>query len=346
MLLIDEIDRADEEFEAFLLELLGEFQVTIPELGTLRAAHRPFVILTSNRTRDLSDALRRRCLYLWQPYPSFETEVAILNAHLPDIDARLSQSICRVMVELRALPFNKPPGIAESLDWARALLTLHRGRLDGPLLERTLGCILKDSEDWELFGAHRRELTRGRWRRFLDLCQYAGGSVGTQRRPTVSPHPDLPRNLLAFAASLRAAGFTVGPLETQDALRALTITDLGNMARVRDALSLIFCTRHDQEALFNLLFRAFFLPAPTKRVPPEAQAKGNGEGGDHKEAPQRRRSGLEGEGRGSGAPLEFNLNEDEDAGEGGAPSLRALSPPSASRRARPPRCRRRGWTRC
>ena len=160
VLLIDEIDRADEEFEAFLLELLGEFQVTIPELGTLKAAHRPFVILTSNRTRDLSDALRRRCLYLWQPYPSFETEVAILNAHLPNIDARLTESICRVMVELRALPFNKPPGVAESLDWARALLTLHRGRLDGPLLERTLGCILKDSEDWELFGAHRRELTK------------------------------------------------------------------------------------------------------------------------------------------------------------------------------------------
>ena len=141
------------------------------------------------------------------------------------------------------------------------------------------------------------------------------------------PHPDLPRNLLAFAARLRAAGFTAGPLETQDALRALTIISLGDMARVRDALSLIFCTRHDQEALFDLLFRAFFLPAPTKRVPPEAQAKGNGEDGDHKEAPQRRRSGLEGEGRGGGAPLEFNLNEDEDAGEGGAPSLRALFSP-------------------
>jgi MoxR-like ATPase len=155
VLLIDEVDRADEEFEAFLLELLGEFQVTIPELGTIRAKHRPYVILTSNRIRDLSDALRRRCLYLWQNYPSFDKEVAILQTHLPEIDARLARQIAQVMLKLREMHFNKVPGVAESLDWAQALVELHRGMLDKTLLAQTLGVILKDREDWELFEAHK-----------------------------------------------------------------------------------------------------------------------------------------------------------------------------------------------
>ena len=121
VLLIDEIDRADEAFEAFLLEVLGEFQVTIPEIGTLRAAARPKVVVTSNRTRDLSDALRRRCLYLWIGYPSPEREVAILHARLPGINARLARQIARFMEFLRAQPFQRVPGTAESLDWALAL---------------------------------------------------------------------------------------------------------------------------------------------------------------------------------------------------------------------------------
>lgn len=158
VLLIDEIDRADEEFEAFLLELLGEFQVTIPELGTIRAEQRPYVILTSNRTRELSDALRRRCLYLWQDYPSFDKEVEILKAQLPEIDQKLAEQIARVMHKLRALPLTKAPGVAESLDWAAALLTLHRGALDRTLLAQTLGVILKDREDWELFTRHREAI--------------------------------------------------------------------------------------------------------------------------------------------------------------------------------------------
>ncbi len=150
VLLIDEVDRADEAFEAFLLELLAEFQVTIPELGTITARHRPHVILTSNRSRELSDALRRRCLYLWQPYPTFEQEVAILTAHLPQINERLARQIAQVMVFLRDLPLNKAPGIAESLDWAVALISLHRDALDVQLVERTMGCILKAREDWQL----------------------------------------------------------------------------------------------------------------------------------------------------------------------------------------------------
>ncbi|GEM85518.1 AAA family ATPase [Meiothermus granaticius] len=158
VLLIDEIDRADEEFEAFLLELLAEFQVTIPELGTIRAKHRPHVILTSNRNRELSDALRRRCLYLWQNYPEFEREVEILRAQQPRINLRLAQKIATLMAHLRDLPLNKAPGVAESLDWAQALVSLHQEALDPHTFEATLGVILKDREDLALIQGHKRRL--------------------------------------------------------------------------------------------------------------------------------------------------------------------------------------------
>ena len=157
VLLIDEIDRADEAFEAFLLELLGEFQVTIPEIGTLRAAHRPVVVVTSNRTRDLSDALRRRCLYWWIGYPSVEREVAVLRARVAGIDERLAEQIARFMEFLREQPFARVPGTAESLDWALALVRLHRNALDERTLEATAGCILKVQEDWELLRSMRTQ---------------------------------------------------------------------------------------------------------------------------------------------------------------------------------------------
>src|SRR5579884_2259051 len=150
VLLIDEIDRADEAFEAFLLEVLGEFQVTIPELGTLRAKQRPAVVVTSNRARELSDALRRRCLYLWLDYPDREREIEILRSRIPELDARLAEQIASFMRFLRDQPFQKVPGVAEALDWALALSRLHRGALDEKTLEVTHGCILKLQEDWEL----------------------------------------------------------------------------------------------------------------------------------------------------------------------------------------------------
>ncbi len=155
VLLIDEVDRADESFEAFLLELLGEFQVTIPEFGTIVARERPAVILTSNRSRDLSDALRRRCLYLWLDYPDRLREIEILRARLPELDARLAAQIARFMEFLREQPFQKVPGVAESLDWALALVRLHRDALDARTLEQTIGCILKTQEDWELLRAEK-----------------------------------------------------------------------------------------------------------------------------------------------------------------------------------------------
>ena len=147
VLLIDEVDRADEEFEAFLLEVLSDFQVSIPEIGTIRARHIPYVVLTSNRTRDLSDALRRRCLYLWIDYPTFEKELAIIHRKVPEINDRLARQIGAFMQLVRRVNLDKVPGIAETLDWSAALLALHRDHLDPTAVEETLGCLCKDQED-------------------------------------------------------------------------------------------------------------------------------------------------------------------------------------------------------
>jgi len=155
VLLIDEIDRADEAFEAFLLEVLGEFQVTIPELGTVRARERPAVIITSNRMRELSDALRRRCLYLWLDYPDLERETQILTTRIPEIDTRLAKQIATFMKFLREQPLQKIPGVAEALDWGTALSKLHRNALDEETLELTRGCVVKVHEDWEFLRSQR-----------------------------------------------------------------------------------------------------------------------------------------------------------------------------------------------
>jgi len=147
VLLIDEVDRADEEFEAFLLEILSDFQITIPELGTIRAAEPPLVVLTSNRTREIHDALKRRCLYLWLAYPSFERELAIVLAKVPTINRRLAEQVCGFMQIVRGRDFYKRPGIAETIDWASALILLHRDELDADTVEETLGCIFKYNDD-------------------------------------------------------------------------------------------------------------------------------------------------------------------------------------------------------
>lgn len=149
VLLIDEIDRADEEFEAFLLELLSAFQITIPEMGTIKAEHRPYVILTSNRTRELSDALKRRCLYHWVPYPSFEKEVRIVEKHLPQINRQILHPLVQLVHRLRSEKLEKAPGIAETLDWAQALLALEADSLDRRVVEKSLGCVLKSNTDIE-----------------------------------------------------------------------------------------------------------------------------------------------------------------------------------------------------
>ena len=149
VLLIDEIDRADEGFEAFLLEVLSDFQVTIPELGTIRAEHVPYVILTSNRSREIGDALRRRCLYLFVEHPALEKEVRILQLKAPGASERLTREIGRFMQALRRRRLAKAPGVAEAIDWAQALVRLHRSHLDAEVVAGTLGCFLKDRHDIE-----------------------------------------------------------------------------------------------------------------------------------------------------------------------------------------------------
>jgi MoxR-like ATPase len=159
VLLIDEIDRGDEEFEAFLLEILSDFQVTIPEIGPIKATHRPYVVLTSNRSRELSDALRRRCLYLWIDYPSFQKELEIVRAKVPAIGESLSTEVTRMIQAVRKLNLTKPPGVAETLDWASALVVLNASQLDEEVILETKGCFLKDEADLRKFEA---EMLAGR----------------------------------------------------------------------------------------------------------------------------------------------------------------------------------------
>lgn len=147
VLLVDEIDRADDGFEAFLLELLSDFQVTIPELGTIRATHRPYVVLTSNRSREIGDALRRRCLYLFIEHPSLEKEIRIIRKRVPGVSERFAAEIAAYVRGLRNRKLVKAPGVAETLDWAQALERLHAEQLSAETVEATLGCLIKDQED-------------------------------------------------------------------------------------------------------------------------------------------------------------------------------------------------------
>jgi MoxR-like ATPase len=159
VLLVDEIDRADSEFEAFLLEFLGDFQITIPELGTIRAPEPPVVVLTSNRTRELHDAVKRRCLYHWIPFPGMERERAIVRAHVPDIEEAAADSLVRAVAGVRRLDLLKRPGIAESVEWARGAVALADGGDSWPLaLRRALGLLIKDEEDTALVHEHIDEL--------------------------------------------------------------------------------------------------------------------------------------------------------------------------------------------
>jgi len=155
VLLIDEIDRADEEFEGFLLEMLAEFQITIPELGTVQAIEPPLVILTSNRTREVHDALKRRCLYQWIEYPSFEKELAIVRERAPEAPARLAERVTAIVQEMRSADLYKTPGVSETIDWVTALVALDRDTLDADAIDETLGVVLKAKEDLEALRGRR-----------------------------------------------------------------------------------------------------------------------------------------------------------------------------------------------
>jgi MoxR-like ATPase len=162
VLLVDEVDRADDEFEAFLLEILSDYTVTVPELGTFHASTPPLVIVTSNRTRDVHDALKRRCLYHWIEHPDFERELAILRLRAPEVPERLARQVAAAVEELRGLELYKPPGVAETLDWANALFALGQSEITEATVSVTLGTILKYREDQERTRAHGLDaLVRG-----------------------------------------------------------------------------------------------------------------------------------------------------------------------------------------
>ena len=173
VLLIDELDRADEEFEGYLLELLSDFQVTIPELGTVRAATPPVVVITSNRTRELHNALKRRCLYWWIDYPDFEKEYRIITGKVPEAPARLAEQVTRFVQELRTAELYKVSGVSETLDWIAALVALDRRELDGATIDETLGLVLKTQEDLE---AIRGERAQALFERSLLPAGAAGGA--------------------------------------------------------------------------------------------------------------------------------------------------------------------------
>jgi len=161
VLLIDEVDRADDEFEAFLLEVLSDFQVTVPELGTIQAERPPLVIVTSNRTRDLHDALKRRCLYHWIDYPDLQHEVEIVTVRVPDVPAALATKVAGVVSRLRTMDLVKRPGVAETIDWVRALAALGAGELDAEAARDTLGVVVKDHDDLTVVATRVSELVDG-----------------------------------------------------------------------------------------------------------------------------------------------------------------------------------------
>ena len=172
VLLIDELDRADEEFEGFLLEMLADFQITIPELGTYRAVHPPIVIITSNRTREIHDALKRRCLYYWIDYPDYQKELQIVSAKLPDAPRRLAQQVTGFIQELRETELYKIPGVSETIDWTSALLALNQTELDAEVIDDTLGIMLKYQDDIEVV---RGEPVRNILERSLNRGPRRGG---------------------------------------------------------------------------------------------------------------------------------------------------------------------------
>ena len=223
LLLIDEIDRADEEFEAFLLEVLSDFQITVPELGTITAKQRPYVILTSNRTRELHDALKRRCLYHWIGHPSVEREIEIVELRVPGVPERLAGEAARFAAELRALDLQKPPGVAETIDWARALTALGQQELDVENVQATLGSLLKYHED--LLVDPRRGARRARRAR-AGAAEAVAGRRGRPARRRVRPRAA--RGRTRGRARARSATHCAGSTRSSSAARR---TSTGRFAR-------------------------------------------------------------------------------------------------------------------
>ena len=284
VLLIDEIDRTDEAFEAFLLEVLADFQVTIPEMGTVKAAQPPIVVITSNRTREVHDALKRRCLYHWVGYPNAERELAIVRAKVPGVSKKLSEQVVAFVQALRKQDLFKSPGVAETLDWAGALVRARRGRA------RSGDRVRHARRAAQISGRHRparRLQGQGTARRgevgaarggvtsspVREVGHRASGSLrsahstGNDSRsairrtsPAAGEEADgrLAENILYFARALRAAGIPVGPGAVLDALEAVQAAGVGTREDFYWTLHAVFVKRHEHSVLFDQAFRIFF----------------------------------------------------------------------------------------
>jgi uncharacterized protein with von Willebrand factor type A (vWA) domain/MoxR-like ATPase len=250
VLLIDEVDRSDEEFEAFLLEVLSEFQISIPEIGTLRASQPPFVVLTSNRTRDLHDALKRRCLYHWIDYPDVDKEIGIVLAQVPGIDERLAGQLCRFMQWIRTQELYKLPGVAETVDWAKALISLEVTELDAETVDATLGCILKFKGDLDVM-------------RQANITTSLPEALGTP--PSTEQDPTLLRHLVNFGHHLREGGVIVNPARIADLCRALDHVDIGVHEDFRAAARATLVSNREDLASFERLFSEYWFPADDER---------------------------------------------------------------------------------
>ena len=265
VLLIDEIDRADEEFEAFLLELLSDFQITVPELGTIVAKQRPYVILTSNRTRELHDALKRRCLFHWIDHPSIEKEIEIVTLRVPGVPERLAAEAAAFVAELRMLDLQKPPGVAETIDWARALTALGTQELDVENVQLTLGSVLKYHED------------------LLSVRDEALAGLVAQRPCPLTP---VVRHIVTFGRVLREVGVEVGPGRVADALRGLDAVELERQDDVYWTLRQTLVSRREDLESFDIALR-LVVPRRGRRTAEAPRRRAAA-----RRAPQGRRAGA------------------------------------------------------
>ena len=248
VLLVDEIDKTDQEFEAMLLELLSDFQISIPELGPIRARSRPLVLLTSNNTRELTEALKRRCLYLWLDYPEPERELEIVRLHAPELAETVARRLVDVMTMVRELDLKKPPSIAESIDWARALLLLGAEEIDAAMLRRTLSVIVKHRTDLDVVAAR--------------LGLEAPDGV----LPAPAPDPSaaaggFAARLLGFCDELRAEGLALGTAEILDAVHALEAVPWTREVDVREALAATLAKSPEDRRVFDLVWERFLFRA-------------------------------------------------------------------------------------
>ena len=274
VLLIDEIDRTDEPFEAFLLEALSEFQVTIPELGTIKAPEPPIVILTSNRTREVHDALKRRCLYHWVDYPDFDREIAILQARAPEAAETLSREVVAFVQALRTEDLFKKPGVAETIDWAKCLLALDVVSLSPEVIADTMGALLKYQDDIaRLHGSEAKRIlddarARSRPPDVSSGLKYPRGVWGADSPPRramtdvptleLPDDPKLTHNITHFARALRAAGLPVGPGRVIDAVRAVAVAGFTSRQDFFYTLRACLVTRPEHLVVFAQIFRLYW----------------------------------------------------------------------------------------